>query len=401
LTKSEAANIIPPAYFLEGDDMKAGSILCQKCKRTRRKRSCPHCGYDSVCIRISWEGKSYTYYKGKDGKSLSFKDGLALKIEINKRIQDRVFDPRDYLKEVIDERRFHNAFEKWLEEKEKEEQDNRLSPETLRCYKAYYRNYFSSFESLDVREFRLKHLQNFLNGLPNRLSSKYKKNMMNCLHAFFTWLKRWGDIREIPVFPEVRVSDSKIMRPITYEQQIEAIERIPQEHRGIFLFMRETGIRISEACALMVGDVDFANRRALIQRNWSGAKLQETTKGRNKEYIPLSELAIEVARVNAGERIGKSFLFINCETRREYRPEFLRRLWKAYSGVEATLKESMRHSTLSDWANHGASAFQIKELARHSDIRVSDNYVKNAKQGLYEVVNRKNVLELKRKGNQE
>lgn len=401
LTKAEGTNIIAPVYFLGGEDMKAGSILCQKCKRTRSERSCHHCGYDSVCLRISWEGKLFNYYKGKDGKSLSFKDGLALKIEINKKIQDGEFDPNDYTQAKINELRFGNAFERWLNEKEREEQDNRLSPETLRCYNAYSRNYFSYFENIDVRDIRLKHLQTFLNALPERLSSKYKKNIMNSLHTFFGWLKRWGDIKDTPVFPEVRVNDSRVMRPITYEQQMEAIERIPQEHRDIFYFMRETGIRISEACAVMVEDIDFANRRALIQHNWSGSKLQNTTKGRNKEYIPLSDTAIEAAEKNTKERIGKSFLFVNYETRGEYRPEFLRRLWKKHGGIESTLKECMRHSTLSDWANHGANAFQIKELARHSDIRVSDNYVKNVKQGLFRVVNRNKVVELKIKGGQE
>lgn len=381
--------------------MKRGSILCQKCKSTRKTRSCPKCNYDAVCIRISWNGKLYYFYKNSYGKAYSFNEAVIQLGLINQQIINKEFDPNEYLPEFINEKRFSNAFDRWLEQKEYQERDNRLSPETLRPYKSYNKNYFQDyFVSIDVRDIKLKHLQTFLDGLPEKLSAKYKKNMINCLHTFFEWLKRWGEIKELPVFPDVHVHDSKIMKPISYDEQVSAIHSIPEEHRDIFFFMRETGIRISEACAVMAKDIDFTNKRALIQRNWSGSKLQETTKGRNKEWIPLSELAIETVKKNVLNAIGNTFVFINPKTGREYRPEFLRRVWKRFSGVEATLKEAMRHSTLSDWANQGANAFQIKELARHSDIRVSDNYVKNTKLGLYNIVNR-NVVKLRKRESRE
>lgn len=391
MTPPRDQNIISPKYTLEADELKRGSVLCQKCKNVRRSRSCPKCGYDAVCIRISWQGTPCFFYRDKHGNAYSFSEAVKDLLTINQQIESGEFDPREYETRFRDEKIFRSAFSKWLEQKENEVKDNRLSPETLRPYQSYHRNYFGYFDDMDVREIKLKHLQTFLDGLLAVLSAKYKKNMMNCLHAFFEWLKRWGDIKELPVFPEMRVHDSRIMTPIPYEAQLEAIIHIPEEHRDIFILMRETGIRISEAGALKGRDIDHSNKRILIQRNWSGAKLQETTKGRRKDWIPLSNVAYEMVRKNSLNKFGNDFIFDNPTTQGPYKPEFMRRLWKKYSGTETMLKEAMRHSTLSDWANHGASAFQIKELARHSDIRVSDNYVKNAKQGLYDIVNRKVV----------
>ena len=39
-----------------------------------------------------------------------------------------------------------------------------------------------------------------------------------------------------------------------------------------------------------------------------------------------------------------------------------------------------------------ASAFQVKDLARHGDIRTSQKYVHNAMKDLREIVNRDNVV---------
>jgi integrase len=163
---------------------------------------------------------------------------------------------------------------------------------------------------------------------------------------------------------------------------------IPRKHRDIFIFMRETAVRISEACAVMVNDLDVRNSKVLIQRTWSGNKLLETTKGRKKNWMPLSDVAYSAVTRNLQDRIGNNFIFINPATKKGYREEFLRRIWKKFSGTDVTLYESMRHSTIIDWVQF-ANAFDVKKLARHSDIRVTDRYVQAVDTRLRNTVNRK------------
>jgi hypothetical protein len=79
---------------------------------------------------------------------------------------------------------------------------------------------------------------------------------------------------------------------------------------------------------------------------------------------------------------------------RGYKPSYLRRLWAEYGVKGIKLYEATRHSTITDWSKN-ATAFQVKDLARHSDIRTSQKYVHNAMTDLRDVVNRDNVISIR------
>jgi len=81
----------------------------------------------------------------------------------------------------------------------------------------------------------------------------------------------------------------------------------------------------------------------------------------------------------------------NPSTGRGHNPSYLRRLWAEHGLKGLTLCEATRHSTITDWSKN-ATAFQVKDIARHSDIQTSQKYVHNAMTDLRNVVNRDNVL---------
>jgi integrase len=68
------------------------------------------------------------------------------------------------------------------------------------------------------------------------------------------------------VWPEIKGNNSKPMVALDLEDQMEALKRIPEEHRDIYSFLMETGLRQGEACALKVKDIDMKNGNALIRR---------------------------------------------------------------------------------------------------------------------------------------
>jgi len=394
LTKERTKRYTPPYYELGGENMDRGQILCANCASTRRKRSCVKCGHDTVFIRIQWKNKLYSFWKDKYGNPYVLQTAYDTLREINTKIRDKAFNPADYTAEGQEKRIFQNAFKQWLQVKQKKVDEGQMSPETLRPYTSYYRNHFKSLYTFDVRDIKDGELEDLYDSLPSKLKSKSKKNIMKCLETFFNWCLRRRYVLELPVFPEIRVKDARKMRVIPYTLQINFILNLPEKHRDIYFFMRETAIRISEACVVMISDIDFPNKRALICRNVSKGKVQDTTKGGHAEYIPLSDTAIDIIKRNMGDRVGNTYIFINQDTQRRYSPETLRKIWRANSGSGVMLKEAMRHSTLTDYANQGASAFEIKELARHTDIRVSDRYVHMAKEGLYDLVNRNRIIKL-------
>jgi integrase len=405
LNKSSNQRKITPKYNLGGEYMERGSILCAapRCGRVRKdnEKACA-CGHDAVYIRVGWKGRQYRYYQFLDaqGRLLAYSNAQAIIIlrEINHKIDNGKFNPAEYLTAALKTRIFENAYEAWLDTKAKLVNREERSPETLRCYQSYNRNYLGPyFGAMDVSQITDNDLDEFLEQLPDRLSQKYRKNVMKALEAFLRWTLKKHYINALPVIPTITVKSARKIRAIPYDLQMYGINNIPEQHRDIYLFIRETALRISEACAIKPVDIDFPGRRALICRNVSGSKIQNTTKGGESKPIPLSGTAIETLRRNI--RDLNSFIFINPVTKRHYMPEFLRRLWVERSQTGVMLKEAMRHSTISDWANSGASANQLKELGRHADIRTSDIYVHNAMQGLYSIVDRKviQITEAKRK----
>jgi len=375
--------------------MKRGSIICQRCGRKRTSRVCEFCGYDACCIRIRVQGKDQRIYHDKNGKALSFPDAVNATININKEIEARTFDIKNWLKGSIEKRKFKIQWEIWIDQKQKEVKSSDLSPSTLRAYKSYYKNHFQSLKELDVRDIRLKHLKELKDDFPDHLSHKTIKNMMDCLRSFFRWLVRWGELDKEPIFPKNRVTRGDQQLAILYEEQMEAIASLPEEHRDIFYFMREQGLRVSEVCAIQCRDFDFRGQRILIQRTYSDTILVETTKGKHRDWMPLSELAYEIAMRNIKGKSATDFMFINPNTQRGYKAQYLRKVWRDYGIKDITLYEAMRHSTITDWAENGTT-FEVQKAARHSDIRTTRVYVHTAQEGISRLINRRKVVEIKK-----
>jgi hypothetical protein len=159
-----------------------------------------------MLLRFKWKGQPLKLYKDRDGKPYRYSSALAALVKINEQIANRGFDPGEWEDRAFNEKLFNHEMEKWLERKEKEEQDGKLAPSTLGNYKTYAKKYFYSskqFKDVDVRDIRLKHLQLFYDELSDKgLSSKYRKNVMDGLRTFFRWLHRWGEIEQVPTWPE-------------------------------------------------------------------------------------------------------------------------------------------------------------------------------------------------------
>lgn len=380
--------------------IKYGSILCQRCAGTRTGRICKHssdCMHDACFIRIKRGKDCYNIFHDQQGKVHSWASAYSDLMRINAEIKEGRFDPTYWIRAEIEQRKFEMQYATWLEQKKKEMDRGSFSQATLRLYESYNTHHFQGLNELDVRAIRLKDLQTLVDAMPKGLSLKYIQNMMNALKTFFKWAIRWGTLDKLPVFPEIKGDGGKVSRAIRYQDQLDAIENLPEEHREIFSFMRETALRISECCALKVKDLDLGNSRVLIQRTFSERKIVERTKQRKKNWIPLTDESYEIAERRAHQRFGEDFLFLNPKTGNAYLPDFLRRLWRKHSKIPLTLYESMRHSTISDWANSGANAFTIRDGARHTDIRTSARYVHNAMTDVRAMMNRAKVIHINEK----
>jgi integrase len=379
--------------------MKRGSLLCGRCssRRGEKDRSCPKCGHDTVYIRIKIKGVRYTFWYDSHGRPLSYSEGLQLLYRIN---QNPNFNPTDYKKATIKEALFETSVARWLKEKEEEIAKGDFAPGTLHVYKAYTRNYFLPyFTGKSIREIDEMAIKRFKKSLSNTLSSHYRANIYLALKTFFGWLYESGEIKDPVKFQKPAKTVSRPLKPLSYFEQQRAIDMIPPPYQDFFRFCSEAALRIGEACALQVRDVDLQRGRAIIQRAYSYHKLRDITKGREPRIAALSDIALEIAQRNVQGKLPGAFL-LTWGNGKGYKPEWVRKLWRKYSGVENTCEEAMRHSTLTDLADMGANAYVIQEVAGHKDIRTSQAYVKSTESRLKDALNKRarkaEIIELKK-----
>jgi integrase len=377
--------------------------------------SCQHCGHSNMHVRVKWEGKPFRVYEDKSGRPHSYATALKTLSSINDEIEAKTFEPKQWLPEAFQAKKFENAMASWIDRKERETEQGKLAPSTLGNYKTYNRMFFNYFHGLDVAELKMKHLQLFYDALGEKdtpekepltagwtdvdrkreerrrgttypLSPKYRKNVMDALYTFFRWLKRWGEIKELPTWPELETVVQHEPFTLVEDAQVNVLSRIPIEHRDIIQFLMETGMRPSEVCALMAKDIDPQLRKALIRRTYSEATLRERTKQKKERWVVLTDLTWELVMRNAGR---SEFVFTNQETGRGYKYKFIYRLWKKCSGTQVGFYNGTRHSLGTQLGNAGVPIQDIQKILGHADMRSTQRYVHTSDERTRQLLSRR------------
>jgi len=358
----------------------AGSIRCSKCEKKINGPVCS-CGNTKCYIVIYWHGRHYKFRRYyQDGVPLHFERADRQLTVMRSQIDNKSFNPYNWLDSKIAERRFDMKTAEWLKDKEE------LAYLTYKDYQSYSTKYYIPFfGKFDVREISFEILEKFKDSLPLNLKISYKKIILRVLYSFFNWLKSKGVIKEIPQFPKIEGDDSVFKVSLEYEEQQEALKRIPESYRDPIELSMETGLRTGETCALKVKDIFLDKKYVVIQRTWSGKQLRETTKAENKKKIPLSDRAIEILKANMINKFPEDFIF-------KYKPITLATAWKKYSGLEVTLYEATRHSFCTQIVEMGTNVLQAQTLMRHTNIRMTEKYFHGNMTKLKDIVDKRSRI---------
>ena len=385
------------------DLLKRGTILCNRSgcnsKMDYNLGKCPQCGSKHCYIKLYWKGNHYKFRRDVSGQVLTVISAIRKLSGINEAIEtDPSFNPRSWTDDALKERKFEYQWNLFMAEYDEAEAEDEKSPEYTRILRSYRRMYYAILEGYDVTLINLELLSK-LKQLMAGKKPKTKANIINALIHFFNWLRRNGIIKTLPGFPEIDGKSMKPQRAIDSDSQLEALVRIPEPYRDVIEFGMELGLRPGETCALKVKDVDLSQGMILIERTWSGAKLRTTTKGGTQDWLPMSDVAEDIAKRHCQGKHPEAWLFVNPHTRGPFRRKRLGEIWNQYGGIPVKHYEACRHSFCTQIVESGASMNEAKLLMRHKDPRTTEKYFHGRAERLRHFVNKRrnqeNVIPIK------
>lgn len=367
----------------------AGTIRCAGCGKSRDNYVCPHCEAHKCYFKLYWRGETYQYRTDQHGVHMGFYEAERFATVIRAKIDAHIkgkdtFDPLEYLTAKVQQLQFKQIVDVWIKEKRSEVDRRELAIGTLKTYESHRKTWWAILDDKDIREISAKDLKDLRDKITGKIKSK--RCILNNLHNFMKWAYKEEIIKYIPPFPVVRGNDSLQKRAITIESQYTALDKIPEMHRDLFMFGFETGIRKGELAALKVKDI-VSDDSILVQRTYSAGKyIHETTKGKSKIEIPLSDKAQEIAKRHSAGKLPEAWLFINPNTGDGYKPQTIYKIWRT-ADIGITFHEAGRHSFCTHMARTGASIEQQRRLMRHSDIRTTSRYTHLDTSDLIDLVN--------------
>jgi integrase len=381
----EERSIIVPVKILHG------SIKCARCETTLQAAgACPKCCYTHVVVRMGWKGKTYRFYHDKHLRAHDFSSAAVDLASQNGEIATGTFDPKKWLKPVIEARLLQSAWDEFMCEKIEEIQlGGDFAVSTWKMYQTHYLVWIKpTFGNIDLMDFPDPGMKRLEKALAKK-SRHYRINVFTTFHAFLCWARdERGYIKMLPKFPDLSkpLAESRRRESLTVEEQDEIFARIAEPTRDVFVFEAEIGCRPGESGLICLEDID-RNRMLHIKRTFSAYELRDRTKEGSIREIALSDTAIEIAKKylidpETGTFRTTGLLFKNPVGRPKwgpYRPEFLRRRYREAAGMDMPDHYA---ATRTSFDTQMAETGELSEkewmaLTGHSSKEAADRYFHN------------------------
>jgi len=270
-----------------------------------------------------------------------------------------------------------NELETWIDAFLLDMQNANRSPHTCRAYAAdLYR--LADFHTGPPQMITADTLRRFLQTFAH-LKPASRARKQAALNSFFAWTYR-HDL--LPANPMAKLdpvqrepSQSRALRRDEVEKILAAIPAEQPRDRLLFRLLFETGMRISEALALYVEDLDLTldNEHLTVQG-----------KGGKRRTILLDDPHL-VAQLRAylkqmGYRHGPLFRGQKNSWGGALRYQSVQQRWQMYceqAGINCTLHQ-LRHSHATELVNAGVSLATIRKRLGHKNIQTTLRYAEQS-----------------------
>jgi integrase/recombinase XerD len=239
-----------------------------------------------------------------------------------------------------------------------------VSPSTLEAYDWSIRRLLDFCPDPDASDIR-----RWLTSLD--VSNVTLATYIRRLRTFFTWCCEEGYIAispmthiPTPICPDTQpkaIPDASLAKLIT-------VARKNKRSLAIVLLFLDSSLRATELANLKRSDIDLDNGVLQVIHGKGG-------KSGLAYFSPVTARAIRVYL--ATRKDDDPILFLSQRKQPMNRGSLRLLMYRLceQAGIEKISCHALRHTSASNMARSGIGAFELKELLRHSDIRISQRYV--------------------------
>lgn len=159
------------------------------------------------------------------------------------------------------------------------------------------------------------------------------------------------------------------------------------KYKNVYLIQMFMGLRVSEALALTIHDIDLKDKRIYVKRTLTKDELGHTIMGKTtktyagKRVLPIPEYLLEsiIEQMKIADKQN------NNEEKLLFKPDFkkytdrenvnteLKRILKRHFGIEDITTHSLRHTYGTRCIESGMAPVVVQKLMGHTDIQVTLN----------------------------
>lgn len=265
----------------------------------------------------------------------------------------------------------------WIEDFLADLENANRSPHTCRAY-ASDLHCLAAFHTGPAQAITADTLRRFLKTYAD-LKPATRARKQAALNSFFTWAYRHDLVPANPMAKLEPVQRDAPKSRALCRDDIEKILAVIPTHQSrdrlLFRLLFETGLRVSEALALYVEDLDLAldNEHLTVQG-----------KGGKRRTILLDDSRL-VAQLRAylkrtGYQHGPLFRAQKNSRGGALRYQSVQQRWQTYcvqAGIECTLHQ-LRHSHATELVNDGVSLATIRKRLGHKNIQTTLRYAEQS-----------------------
>lgn len=268
---------------------------------------------------------------------------------------------------------FRKIVDKYLEYKKM-----RVKESSFLNLKSIFKN-ITFFDNFILSEITPKIISDFQNELIKTYKPSTVKIININLRMLFTWCVRYRNLSHNPfdMVERLKIETSKEINIITVDEFNQIVEQVNNEDMKLmFKLLFWTGLRIGEARALKIDDIDFENKTISVTKNYTKLHGKESLTSpktkRSNRIIRIDDKLVEDIKEYLDKAlyiIDDDFIFRHQKT--SYTAKFKKVVLKV---LKKDLRiHDLRHSHASFLINNGVDILLISQRLGHSNIAMTLN----------------------------